>query len=228
MRNFRLADCVTIMNGVCGSLSIFNSGKYMLTGNRNYLWIALWTPLFGMMFDLFDGKIARWRNESSMLGQELDSLADSISFGVAPAFLGFTIGLRSTLDIFILTTFICCGIARLARYNATVALIPKDKTGKSQYFEGLPIPTSLVLVGCMAACVKLNLIDGPPFSSSSLSSNLHYASASNTAASTMARGIPWGRIDALVDTPFECHWISLVFLLWAAFMISKTLHIPKP
>jgi len=142
-----------------------------------------------------------------MLGQELDSLADSISFGVAPAFLGFAIGLRSTADIFILTTFICCGIARLARFNATVALLPKDKTGKSQYFEGLPIPSSLVLVGCMATCVKLGYIEGP---------------------GGRGEGLPGGLVMAFKDTPLEMHWVSVIFGIWAALMISKTLHIPKP
>lgn len=77
-RNFRLADMVTIMNGVCGSLSVFMSAKYLLTHDEDYLWTALALPLAGLMFDFFDGKVARWRNESSMLGQELDSLADLV------------------------------------------------------------------------------------------------------------------------------------------------------
>ena len=77
-RNFHLADLVTIMNGVCGAFSIFSSARYLVTGDPNYLWTALWLPLAGCMFDLFDGKIARWRKASSMLGQELDSLADLV------------------------------------------------------------------------------------------------------------------------------------------------------
>lgn len=78
-RNFRLADLVTIMNGVCGSLSIFMSATYLATHDEDYLWTALLLPIGGLMFDFMDGKIARWRNESSMLGQELDSLADLVS-----------------------------------------------------------------------------------------------------------------------------------------------------
>ena len=77
-RNFHLADLVTIMNGVCGAFSIFSSARYLVTKDPNYLWTALWLPLAGCMFDLFDGKIARWRKASSMLGQELDSLADLV------------------------------------------------------------------------------------------------------------------------------------------------------
>lgn len=86
-RNFRLADLVTVMNGVCGSLSIFSSARYLLTNDIDDLWTALSFPLAGLMFDFFDGKVARWRKSSSMLGQELDSLADLVgivfSYGLA-------------------------------------------------------------------------------------------------------------------------------------------------
>ena len=67
------------MNGVCGSFSVFMSAKYLLTNDVDFLWSALIFPVAGLMFDFMDGKIARWRNESSMLGQELDSLADLVS-----------------------------------------------------------------------------------------------------------------------------------------------------
>lgn len=77
-RNFRLADLVTIMNGVCGSFSIFSSAQYLLTNDDDYLLWALGLPLAGLMFDFMDGKVARWRKSSSMLGQELDSLADLV------------------------------------------------------------------------------------------------------------------------------------------------------
>src|SRR5258707_7170327 len=73
-RNFRLADLVTIMNGFCGSFSLFSSANYCLTGDEYYLHNALLFPLGGLMFDFLDGKVARWRKSSSMLRQELDSL----------------------------------------------------------------------------------------------------------------------------------------------------------
>ena len=82
-RNFRLADLVTIMNGACGSLSIFSSARYLLTNDEDFLWSALAFPLAGLMFDFMDGKIARWRKSTSMLGQELDSLADLVRHGWA-------------------------------------------------------------------------------------------------------------------------------------------------
>ena len=78
-RNFALADLVTIMNGFCGSFSIFSSARYLITNDEAYLYAALAYPLAGLLFDFLDGKVARWRKASSMLGQELDSLADLVS-----------------------------------------------------------------------------------------------------------------------------------------------------
>lgn len=153
VRNFHLADAFTLMNGFCGAQSLFASARYLITSDPRHAWSALWFPLFGAIFDLLDGKVARWRNSSSMLGQELDSLADSLSFGAAPAFAAYSLGLRLPLDTLLLTLFVCAGIARLARFNVTTASVPHDAKGKARYFEGLPIPSSLILVGGMALCL---------------------------------------------------------------------------
>jgi CDP-diacylglycerol--serine O-phosphatidyltransferase len=66
------------MNGFCGSFSIFSSARYLVTNDEDYLWSALAFPLAGLFFDFLDGKVARWRKSSSLLGQELDSLADLV------------------------------------------------------------------------------------------------------------------------------------------------------
>ncbi|KAJ3883699.1 CDP-diacylglycerol-serine O-phosphatidyltransferase [Lentinula edodes] len=204
VRNFRLADLVTIMNGVCGSFSMFSSAKYLISNDRDYLWSALAFPLAGLLFDFFDGKVARWRKSSSLIGQELDSLADLISFGVAPALLAFTVGLRTYLDTVVLTGFICCGLARLARFNATVALVPKDEAGKAKYFEGLPIPSSLALVAVLSYWTKMGWIEGQ-------------------------EGIPLGTITlwGAAEGTGEIHLVSIIFGCWAAAMVSKTLRVPK-
>ncbi|PWN20373.1 hypothetical protein BCV69DRAFT_283245 [Microstroma glucosiphilum] len=160
VRNFRLADAFTIMNAFCAGQSLFFSARYLATNDTQYAWLALWCPFFGAIFDLLDGKIARWRGGGSMLGQELDSLADSISFGAAPCVAAFTLGLRTPVDTLILTFFICAGVARLARFNVTTATVPHDKSGKAKYFEGLPIPTSLILVGGMAASLLFGKFEG--------------------------------------------------------------------
>ena len=159
VRNFHLADAFTLMNAFCGAQSLFASGRYLLTSDPKHAWLALWFPLFGAIFDLLDGKVARWRKSSSMLGQELDSLADSLSFGAAPAFAAYALGLRLRFDSLLLTLFVCAGVARLARFNVTAASIPHDSTGKARYFEGLPIPSSLVLVGGMAICLLTGRVE---------------------------------------------------------------------
>ncbi|PCH38084.1 CDP-diacylglycerol--serine O-phosphatidyltransferase [Wolfiporia cocos MD-104 SS10] len=204
VRNFRLADLVTIANGICASFSIFMSAKYLVTNDEDYLWSALAFPYAGLMFDFLDGKVARWRNETSMLGQELDSLADLISFGVAPALLAFVVGLQTYLDTVVLTGFICCGLARLARFNATVAVVPKDAKGKAKYFEGLPIPSSLALVSVLTYWTRMGWIEGKG-------------------------GIPGGTITlwGAKGGDGDVHLVSFVFAAWAAAMVSKTLRVPK-
>jgi CDP-diacylglycerol--serine O-phosphatidyltransferase len=82
-------------------------------------------------------------------GRELDSLADVISFGVAPAIIAYGIGMQGAWDRIILVYFVACGVSRLARYNVTAEAL-SEGTGKVQYFEGTPIPTSILLVGLMA------------------------------------------------------------------------------
>ncbi|KAH9472252.1 hypothetical protein Pst134EA_002870 [Puccinia striiformis f. sp. tritici] len=132
LRNFRLADLITIFNGVCGSLSIFSSAYFLITLDLDHLKRACLLPIFSLGFDFLDGKVARLRGESSVMGQELDSLADLISFGVAPALVGFTIGLRHPLDIFILTFFVCAGLTRLARFNSTASFNQRIKSVDEQ------------------------------------------------------------------------------------------------
>ena len=101
------------------------------------------------VFDVFDGRIARWRQTNSALGRELDSLADIISFGVAPAALAFAAGMQGGWDAVVLVYFVCCGVSRLARYNVTAEAL-SEGADKVKYFEGTPIPTSVALVGVLA------------------------------------------------------------------------------
>jgi CDP-diacylglycerol--serine O-phosphatidyltransferase len=98
-----------------------------------------------LIFDVLDGRIARWRHDASPLGRELDSLADVISFGVAPACLAYAVGMAAGWDIVALLYFVVCGISRLARFNVTAEAL-SEGTGKVRYFEGTPIPTSTLLV----------------------------------------------------------------------------------
>lgn len=77
--NFYIADVITLMNGVCGVMSVFGSMRYLLSSDVCDLYSAMSFMPFGLFFDFMDGRVARWRNNSSLLGQELDSLADLVS-----------------------------------------------------------------------------------------------------------------------------------------------------
>ena len=65
-------------------MSIFSSARYLITNDKDYLWHAIAFPVAGLMFDFFDGKVARWRKSTSLLGQELDSLADLVRVYCGP------------------------------------------------------------------------------------------------------------------------------------------------
>src|SRR5262245_42322778 len=150
IRDFQVADFLTLGNGFSGMGAILAAMKYAVSTEPWALKLAFGLLPVSLVCDVLDGRVARMRREVSMLGQELDSLADLVSFGVAPAVLGFTVGLRGGWDAIVLLYFVGCGISRLARYNATAAHL-SDSTGKVKYFEGTPIPTSLALVAVLFA-----------------------------------------------------------------------------
>jgi CDP-diacylglycerol--serine O-phosphatidyltransferase len=149
IRSFVLADILTLLNGACGTGSVFALMQYLVSAEHRFLVAAFVLMPLALAFDVADGRVARWRHESSALGADLDSLADIISFGVAPAALGFAVGLRGSVDVAILLYFVACGISRLARFNVTASAL-SDGSGKVKYFEGTPIPTSVLLVGFLA------------------------------------------------------------------------------
>ena len=145
IRSFVMADFLTLGNGFCGSGSVLAAMQFLATGDDRWLVFALVLLPVALVFDFADGRAARWRRRSSMLGADLDSLADVVSFGLAPAALGFAVGLRSALDVAVLLYFVACGISRLARFNATADALA-DESGKVKYFEGTPIPSSVLIV----------------------------------------------------------------------------------
>jgi CDP-diacylglycerol--serine O-phosphatidyltransferase len=149
IREFHLADVFTLANAACGIAAVFCAMKYLESQTVRYFLIAAALAPAAFIFDVLDGRIARWRRTHSALGRELDSLADVISFGVAPAALGFAAGLHGGWDWFALIYFVCCGVGRLARFNVTAEQL-SEGTGKVAYFEGTPIPTSVVLTGVLA------------------------------------------------------------------------------
>src|SRR5262245_5408300 len=148
IRSFRLADLFTIANGFCGVAAIFEAMKHLENGDAQHVYLAAALIPLALVLDVLDGRIARWRKSASPLGRELDSLADVISFGVAPAAIAFSAGVDTVLDQVILIFFALCGLSRLARYNVSAEALATPG-GKVEYFEGTPIPTSVLPLGVL-------------------------------------------------------------------------------
>jgi len=196
IREFHLADFFTLANAACGVGAVFCAMRYLESQALRYFFIAAALAPAAFVFDVLDGRIARWRQTHSALGRELDSLADVISFGVAPAALGFAAGMHGGWDWIVLIYFVCCGVGRLARFNVTAEQLSAG-SGKVKYFEGTPIPTSVVLTGILAFAAWRGRVG----------ENLY--------------GGAW------MIGPWELHPLVLLFVLSGTLMISKTLRIPK-
>ncbi|MGV3590617.1 MAG: CDP-diacylglycerol--serine O-phosphatidyltransferase [Gammaproteobacteria bacterium] len=149
IREFQMADWFTLANAACGTGALFAMLTYLAEQDVRHVYYAAALVAIALVFDFLDGRIARMRQTSSLLGQELDSLSDVISFGVAPAIIAYGCGMQGLYDRIILAYFVCCGVSRLARYNVTASSL-SDDSGKVKYFEGTPIPTSIVLALLMA------------------------------------------------------------------------------
>ena len=149
IREFHLADWFTLANAACGVGALFSVMTFLQTGDIRHMVFACWLIPAAFVFDVLDGRVARWRQQSSELGRELDSLSDVISFGVAPAAIAYGCGMQGLYDRAVLVFFVACGGSRLARYNITAEKFSEGGT-KVKYFEGTPIPTSLLLVVVLA------------------------------------------------------------------------------
>ena len=197
LRDFHLADWFTLGNAFCGTGAVFASLRFLQDGQISYLLLGMALIPLAFILDALDGRIARWRKTHSTLGRELDSLADVISFGVAPAALAYACGMQGGWDWLVLSFFVCCGVSRLARYNVTAESLAGEDD-KVPYFEGTPIPTSLVLVVVLAVAAWQGAL-GPQL---------------------------WGGVWQL--GPWQLHPLVLLFAVSGSLMISKTLRIPKP
>ncbi len=149
LRGFHLADFFTLGNAACGVGAVFFAMLYMGSHEPFHFFASAALAPAAFIFDVLDGRIARARHQHSALGRELDSLSDIISFGVAPAALGFAAGLDGGWDAAALIYFVCCGVSRLARYNVTAETLSAG-SDKVKYFEGTPIPTSVAIVGILS------------------------------------------------------------------------------
>ncbi|HYA94143.1 MAG TPA: CDP-diacylglycerol--serine O-phosphatidyltransferase [Thermodesulfobacteriota bacterium] len=130
-----LPNLLTTGNLLCGFwaiISVFQERFYFAA-------VAI---LLAAVFDVFDGKVAKLSGATSKFGMQYDSLADLVSFGIAPALLAFSWALRpygkfGWLAAFL---FVACGAIRLARFNVLAS------TGETKYFKGLPIPVAAAMI----------------------------------------------------------------------------------
>jgi CDP-diacylglycerol--serine O-phosphatidyltransferase len=196
IREFHLADFFTLANAACGVASIFAAMAYVESGRSAHFMLGAGLLPIALLFDILDGRIARWRQKHSAMGRELDSLSDVISFGVAPAVLAFAAGMSGPWDRVVLIYFVACGVSRLARFNVTAEGM-SEGGAKVKYFEGTPIPTSVMLVLMMGVAGWTGRL-GP---------DLWFG------ALTLGRGV--------------LHPLVLLFAVSGSLMISKTIRIPK-
>jgi len=196
IRGFHLADLCTLANAACGVAAVLWAMAGVASRSTTDLLVAAAFTPAALVFDVLDGRIARRRGTNSALGRELDSLADVISFGVAPAAIAWAAGLDGGWDALLLVYFVCCGVSRLARYNVTAETLAAGSAAPP-YFEGTPIPTSVVLVAVLAWAAWTG---------------------------RLGADLPGGSI---VLGPWTLHALTLLFGVSGSLMISKTLRIPK-
>jgi CDP-diacylglycerol---serine O-phosphatidyltransferase len=126
------------------SAKVLGQAASVDAGNDQFKF-AIWCILAACVFDLLDGRLARLGGTDSSFGREFDSLADVVSFGVAPALLVSRVLLREfqTLGWIVASIYLICGALRLARFNCiAIANVP----GSSKDFKGFPIPAAAGLV----------------------------------------------------------------------------------
>ena len=150
IREFHLADWFTLANAVCGTGALFSVMSFLEIGRRAPRLLRLRPGAGGAdLRHRSTGASRAGGRRRSPLGRELDSLADVISFGVAPAIIAYGCGMQGLYDRVVLAYFVACGVSRLARYNVTAEAL-SEGSGKVKYFEGTPIPTSILLVALLA------------------------------------------------------------------------------
>ena len=136
LRSYTPADLLTIGNASCGTIAILLCLDYMAFGDHRRLWMrSSCCQSRSSATSWMATSRGSNRTRPSLLGSDLDSLADVISFGVAPAVLGFTLGLRGGWDMLVLTYFVVCGVSRLARFNATAIAAHRRRDRQGDAFR---------------------------------------------------------------------------------------------
>jgi CDP-diacylglycerol--serine O-phosphatidyltransferase len=236
---YLLPSLLTVANMVCGFYAVMSTLKGELSDLDN----AAKAIGFAIVFDSFDGFVARATGTSSEFGKQFDSLADMVSFGIAPAVLAFTWGVHGILasdlvDIrrvheigwWVGLAFAVCCAWRLARFNIQ-GMAPG---GGSRYFVGLPCPAA---AGLIAACVHALKIPIEDWRWSIVWMGV-VAGAAGLMASTVRfrsfKDIPWARrqpsvlivpIAVLVPLIFYFSEVTLMLIATCYVAIGVALHI---
>ncbi len=157
LKIYFLPNLLTAGNLFCGFVALTKIVEAQIaTGDFQQIKVALGFILLACIFDLFDGRVARMGGVESPFGREFDSLADLISFGVAPAFLVHRVVLRDVFEghpewgWFIASIYLLCGAFRLARYNCLTA---QPSAGGPKEFLGFPIPSAAALVASLTLLI---------------------------------------------------------------------------
>ena len=163
----------TVGTLVCGYIAVLSTLRAVTLADGDQVRLAFDTAAkaigWAVVFDGFDGRMARLLHSTSDFGREFDSLADVITFGIAPAFLAFAWGIRPIEEIagtqlvqhirelgWVITfAYVICGAARLARFNIDSVKPATDR----KHFIGLPIPGAAAVIAALVHCIKYPVND---------------------------------------------------------------------
>lgn len=174
-RIYFLPNLMTAGNLFCGFMAVVNcvharlaetafTNEYLGASSADHYRYAVWFILGAAAFDLLDGRLARLGGRESLFGAEFDSLADVVSFGVAPTLLMFFLILSPTQGIpwfrdigwFIGFIYLLCAAMRLARFNViTNPLLHPDQKKQSSDFVGLPVPAAATVAALVLFLLRL-------------------------------------------------------------------------
>ena len=175
-RIYLLPNLFTAGNMLCGFLAIKNCIEARFTsltadGRADHYIMAVWFILFACVCDLFDGRVARATKRESLFGAEFDSIADTVSFGVAPALMACFLVIKpeATDNVQLITwllafIYLLCAGVRLARFNVlTNPLVPgNEKRAAGGDFVGLPSPAAAGMIASLVLVLsKIMEAEGP-------------------------------------------------------------------
>ena len=246
---YLLPNLMTAGNLVCGFLaiiSIINAISYdgvdNLDESRYLFERAIWLILAGCLFDVLDGRLARLGGQDSPFGKEFDSIADIVSFGVAPALLVQSVIMNEfsgsfPFPIIVASIYLVCGGMRLARFNC-IATYGEESRG---HFKGFPIPAAAGLISALTLFVlwvaesekdlsrlRIVFLLLMLFLSYLMISSIRYPSFKKVTWKTQ-RPLPWvvGAIIVLMFTIYYYQWMpALLLVIYALYGLIRPF-IPK-